>query len=730
MIKSEWKSIFKNQKMLISIIAVLFIPVMYAGMFLWAFWDPTGNASNLPVAVVNLDEGAEYNGTELKLGQELSDKLIKSKELNFISVSAEEADQGLLDQDYYLLIEIPENFSQHSTTLLDENPQKMVITYKPNEGYNFFSSQIGETAIKKIRLEVNEQVSATYAEQLFDSISELGDGFEEASDGAGELKDGATEIGTGVSNLQGYLEQLASSTIELRDGTDIVAEGIQSAATGTSELNKGLSQLEDGSIQLVDGVTQSASGASSLQSGIQAYTSGVSKLSESYALLGEKEQALLDSLARTERGSVTLNESTAQLSQGSTSVTAGIQALAEQMIQITATLPAEQATALTTTLQELEAGSTSVSNGLLQLAAGTEELSTATAQIGSGAEQLSEGYAQAQQGVDELNGSSTALIDGASSLATGTNTLAVKMNEFNTGIQEAHAGSSSLVNGLNQLASGSSELTEGTGTLAEKSGEIAKGTSELVDGTNQLVDGTDTLQTSLKDGSSQAGEVSASDKTYEMVASPVEVNTEEVNVVPNYGTGFTPYFLSLGLFVGALMFSIVFPFVETTMKPLNGASWFASKVSVFAVAGFIQSLIVVLVALFVLKVEVQSVGLFALSALIASFTFFAIIQFLISVFGDPGRFIALILLIIQLTSSAGTYPLELIPEQLQIFNKYLPMTYTIQSFKASVSTGDMGQYWYSNGVLLGFMVTFLMLTLAYFMIVFKKRYSKEVPTEA
>ena len=95
MIKSEWKSIFKSPKMLISIIAVLFIPVMYAGMFLWAFWDPTGNVSDLPVAVVNLDEGAEYNGTELKLGEELSEKLKESKELNFISVSEEEADEGL-----------------------------------------------------------------------------------------------------------------------------------------------------------------------------------------------------------------------------------------------------------------------------------------------------------------------------------------------------------------------------------------------------------------------------------------------------------------------------------------------------------------------------------------------------------------------------------------------------------------------------------------------------------
>ena len=146
----------------------------------------------------------------------MSDKLIESEQFNFISVSKEEADQGLLNEDYYLLIEIPENFSQHATTLLDENPQKMVITYKANEGYNFFSSQIGETAMKKIRSEVNEQVSATYAEQLFESITKLGDGFAEASDGAGKLKDGATEISTGASDLKGYLEQLASSTIELK----------------------------------------------------------------------------------------------------------------------------------------------------------------------------------------------------------------------------------------------------------------------------------------------------------------------------------------------------------------------------------------------------------------------------------------------------------------------------------------------------------------------------------
>lgn len=714
--------------MLIAIIAVLFVPVMYAGMFLWAFWDPYANMEDLPVAVVNSDEGVEINGTELMLGKELSDNLKDSGEFKFVSVSKEEADQGLLDQDYYLLIEIPENFSQHATTLLDDEPQKMIITYKANEGYNFLSSQIGETVMDRIRAQVNEQVTATYAEQLFDSITKLGDGFAEASDGAGQLKDGVSEINNGASDLKGYLEQLASSTIELRDGTNAVADGIQSAASGSSDLNDGLSQLANGSTQLTDGVSQTATGAQALNKGLTEYTAGVAKLNESYQLLGEKDKALVDALAKLQNNTAKLNDSASQLSQGSASVTAGIQALSKQLEQLSTTLPAEQAEAIKTTLKQLETGSSTVSAGLEKLSGGTAALSTGTAQVTSGAEQLSAGYAQAQQGVDKLNGSSTALIDGSNALSTGTNTLASKMNEFNTGIQQAYTGSTSLVSGLNQLASGSSQLKDGTGTLAEKSGELVDGSSQLADGTKQLLDGSDTLQTSLQDASSQA-EVSANDKTYNMVAAPVDVKTEEVNKVPNYGTGFTPYFLSLGLFVGALMISIVFPFVQPVIKPTSGVSWFTSKVTVLAVAGSIQSLLVVIIALFALKVETQSVGLFILSTFITSFTFLALVQFFVSVLGDAGRFVAIVTLILQLTTSAGTFPLEMIPEPLQFFNKILPMTYSVQSFKASISTGDMGQFLHSNGILIGFMMTFLLLTLGYFLLVFKKRHSKQT-TEA
>ncbi|MFJ8066474.1 YhgE/Pip family protein [Psychrobacillus sp. NPDC096426] len=725
MIKSEWKHIFTDKKMLISIIAVLFIPVLYAAVYLWAFWDPYANLSNLPVAIVNSDEGADFEGEELLLGDELVNKLKESDQFNFVSVKKEEAEQGLLNREYYLLIEIPENFSRHATTLLDEHPQKMVLSYKANQGSNFLSAQIGETAMERIRTEVNEEVTATYAKQLFDSVTKLGDGFAQASDGAGQLKDGATDLSNGASDLKGYLEQLVSSTVELKDGTNTVASGIQAAADGSSQLNSGLATLSTGATQLTDGIDGVATGAASLKSGIDEYTTSVDKLNESYRLLSEKDKAFIDSLQQIQISTSSLNDSTKELSKGSSEVTSGIEALSEQISKISVGLPEEQAAALTETLKQVQSGSSAITAGLEKLSTGTAALSHGTTGTLEGAVQLNAGYAQAGQGIERLHESSVALVDGASNLTDGTTILATKMNEFNAGVQQAFKGSTNLVRGLSQLANGTSQLQQGTGTLVEKSGELADGSLKLVDGTKELVDGTDSLQTSLQEASDEAKEVNATDETYEMVASPVDVNVEEVNAVPNYGTGLTPYFLSLGLFVGALIISVVFPFVQPAIKPTSGTSWFISKTVVLAVVGILQSLIVVAIVLFGLKLEVESVGMLILIAIITSFTYLAIVQLLVSMLDNPGRFVAILILILQLSTSAGTFPLELIPKPLQIFNKLLPMGYSIQSFRAAISTGDVSYFWYNNSVLIGFMIVCLALTLGFFLLLFKNRYTKQ-----
>lgn len=724
MIKAEWLKILKTRKMLVSIIAVLFIPVMYAGMFLWAFWDPYEGLPNLPVAVVNEDKGAEMEGVKLDLGKELVDKLVDSNEFKFIDVSKEEAEKGLHGRDYYMILEIPTNFSEHATTLLDDKPSKLVMNYIPNEGLNFLGAQIGETAMDRVRAEVNSKVSATYAEKLFDSITTLGDGFTEAADGSSKLDEGAKTLANGAKDLKGYLEKLASSTVELSNGADKITKGAGDAAKGANDLSTGLVKLQDGTVQLQNGAQKAATGASSLSQGVSQYTQGVAQVQAGLATLSDKQKQISAGAASIADNAGKLNGAAGQLTAGSAKVAEGITALSNQLQGMMASLPEEQAAVLKQTLAELQAGSASVHNGLGSLTAGTGQLQAGANQLSSGASQIAAGQSQVLAGANALTSKSGALIEGAKGLQAGNATLAQKLGELNAGVKTAVTGSKTLASGLNELASGSTTLNKGTSTLASKSGELAEGSKTLADGTTELVDGTSTLSSKLGEASEKAKEVHASKDTYDMVGSPVEVDKESVNHVPNYGTGFSPYFISLGLFVGALLISIVFPLVEPAIRPKNGAAWFASKASVLAIVGLIQTILTVVIVKWGLGLEVNSFGYFFLTALLTSYVFLALIQMLVSIFGDPGRFMAIVVLILQLTTSAGTFPLELIPSPLQVFNKLLPMTYTVSAFKASISTGDTSFLMQNYGILAGFLVALLAITFGYFMLLHTKRYSK------
>ncbi|MEK4387296.1 YhgE/Pip domain-containing protein [Solibacillus sp. FSL W7-1464] len=724
MIKAEWLKIFKTKKMLISVIAVLFVPVMYSGMFLWAFWDPYANLKSLPVAVVNEDKGAMMDEETMELGQTLVDKLIDSEQFQFEEVDAKEADQKLLDQKYYILIKIPENFSEHATTLLDEEPQKLVIDYIPNEGFNFLGAQIGETAMDRIKAEVNTQVSATYAEKLFDSITQLGDGFTEAADGAGELDKGAAKLADGADELKGYLEQLASSSVQLSDGTDTLVTGAKNAAKGAGDLAAGVAKIADGSSQLEAGAKSAADGANTLQQGIESYTDGVAQVANGQKDITSGQASLAENLKLLTQGTANIDDKVKALADGSANVAGGMDQLAGQLEAILPMLPEENQAALKAALGQLQEGSKQVSGGLSQLHAGTNGLDDKIAAISEGASKLNAGQQQVTAGVAQLQQNSAQLIAGANSLAQGNTTIAGKLNELTAGASSAATGANTLAQGLNTLVDGSNKLYDGTSLLAEKSGELAQGSTTLADGTKELKEGTTTLSEKLTEAGEKAA-VNPTEETYNMVGSPVEVEKDSVNHVPNYGTGFAPYFISLGLFVGALLISIVFPFVEPAVIPKNSASWFVSKVTVLIGVGLVQSFITIAIVVWGLGLEVNNMPQFILTTIITSFTFLAMVQLLVSVFGDPGRFIAIVVLILQLTTSAGTFPIELVPEQLHFFNKILPMTFSVQGFKAAISTGDTSFLMFNWSILGAVMISCLAITFGYFALLYKKRYSKQ-----
>jgi putative membrane protein len=250
-----------------------------------------------------------------------------------------------------------------------------------------------------------------------------------------------------------------------------------------------------------------------------------------------------------------------------------------------------------------------------------------------------------------------------------------------------------------------------------------EGFAKMLEGQQQLADGSKELKEKLREGAEKATQ-DTTVETYKHLASPVEKDKEANNDVTTYGIGMAPYFLSLGLFVGALMLSMVFPLKDTLEKPPSAFAWFSSKFGVMAMEGALQVLIVATFVLYYLKIEVASVPMFYFLCFVTSMMFFAMVQFFTTAFGNVGRFIVILLLVFQLSSTAGTFPIELVPGFFQNLHPWLPMTYTIRAFRAIVSNGDMTYIWQNISVICTFMIVCLAGSYTYFRIQFKKQMKK------
>lgn len=734
----------RNRKLLIPLIAVLFIPVMYSGMFLGAFWDPYGKMDDLPVAVVNNDQGAEFEGKSLTAGADLVDELKKSDDFNWEFVDRTAAEEGMANNKYYMTIMIPEDFSKKATTVMDDQPEPAKIVFEPNEGYNFLASQIGGTAVKQIQAKVSAKVTEAYTETLFDQVEKISGGLQDAGDGANKITEGAQKLDEGAVKLKENLSKLVSGTEELRSGIAPLTKGVKDLNAGAGKLNEGAGSLSSGLVQLQDGHKQLQTGAEAarqgglkLQAGLESAASGTRELSEGLqanqsgaASLKAGAQATAEGAGRLQAGLKQSLEGTASLEQGSKAVAEGLKQLAASNPELAASPEVQKLIAAS---QSVANGSSELNAGQQQLAAGATELQKGTAELSAGAGMLSAGSEKLAAGGKQLTSGSEQLLQGAKQLTAGQGQLteglklfATKLGEAATGSKELASGASSLNKGIQTLASGADKLGSGVTTLADGSKQLDAGAGELVSGMGTLKDGSGELAEKLNEAADKTSEVKATDKTINMFAEPIEVDEHKVNEVPNYGTGFAPYFLSLGLFVGALITSIVMPIYDTSVPGASGFNRFVSRTLSFAGMGLIQALLAVVLMLYGLKLDVQNVPMFYLFAFITSLSYMFLIQVLVTWLDLPGRFVAIVILILQLTTSAGTFPLELIPNWMKALNPLLPMTYSVSGFKSVISTGDISSMWRDAGVLASFGVVFLIITSIYFL---THRYKKKVKIE-
>lgn len=746
MIKAEWKNIAKSTWLKIVLCAIMIIPMIYACVFLGSMWDPYGQTDQLPVAVVNKDKEVEYNDSTMDIGKQLSDKLSKNDSMDFNIVSSTKAQKGLKDGKYYMIIAIPENFSKNATTLLDDDPQTMMLTYTTNPQTNYIATKMDDSAMAKVKTEISSTVTKTYAKILFKNVKTLSKGFNTAADGSQKLSDGVATASEGNKTITENLNTLASSALVFNDGADSLVKGLSAYTEGVSTAKAGAQQLDNNSATLNNGAAQLKSGSSQLLSAVKAaekqLSDGLNQNAEQLNTLTQKNNEM--------------NESSKQLSQALTQIQAGIdnnnlvennlqaakkldsivsvmttaigtmntnadkldklaaaekakaesiqatQPLLAQQLMLQATSHAPQAQTLrqvasqlinqvnTSDLKQLTTllyGNAEVLKNQSTANAKTQELLTGSQQLAtannSAVNSLVSNLKTVQANMKGTS-NSVGMVGAVSQIDEGLGTLQSGLKTYTGGVKQVNNGLGTLASNNKTLNSGASQLADGALKISSGSNQLAAGSATLGEGLTTIGEGTNTLTSSLKDASKKSN-IKSTNKTYKQMSTPVDTQKKEITNMPNNGHAMAPYMMSVALYVACMALSLMYPFgkgMTTTDSPVK---FLLAKATVMVPLSIVQALILYFSLRGFCGFTPARPGLCIAFMLLLSLAFMAFIAFLAIAFGRIGEFIALIFMVFNLGASAGTYPLETAPHWYTVLHPFVPFTYSVNGFRSVIA---------------------------------------------
>ena len=672
MLQAEWKHLFNNKILLISMAVISFIPILYSGFFLGSIWDPYGQTKNLPVAFVNEDKGASLNGKSLNVGESVEKKLKDNHDLGWEFVSKQQADEGVNSGHFYAVVTIPSDFSQKAASITKSEPQQAVINFTTTPAKNYIGSLVSNQAAAKVKSSVSEQITQAYAKGILENLDKLGIGLDAAANGASTLHDGLGRLQSGTQTYVGGVKQLAVNQQSL-------AGGLAQLSDGSRKLQAGLGQLSN-NLPTESQLSQLSNGMKQLQSGINQLNASVSNPSPVLMAQQNKVETEAQTLVQTMQDSAP-----DLLAAGGTLQTLGTQAAASGSNSTTISLPQ---------ISNISRAFTKTQTIIAQTTTLLNDLQTLT-------QQLSAQQTQFQAGVSALNNGVNQLAPNAITAFNGYNSVRFANNQL-------LAGSASLTNGLSEAKSGSQKLANGASLLESRSGA-------LIDGTSQLANGADTLANKLADASNRIKIQPTGATTQQQIANPVKSEMTEKGNVPNYGYALSPYVLSLSLFVGAIVLNVIYPIRKTFSEQESAIRWWLSKASVAGVAAFMQATILMLVMVFFLGLTPEHPAHFIGAIYLTSFAYMSIVSLLVIVLDNPGRFLAMVLLVLQLGSSEGTFPIQTANGFFQSINPLVPMTYSIRALRQAISGGlDNAFYGGSMWVLAGFLLVANLLTIGFF----------------
>jgi putative membrane protein len=389
LIRAEFARLTSSRIGIASLIALMTVPLVYGGLYLWGNQDPYSSLDKVPAALVVQDTGTTVDGTATNYGEKAAKSLLTDEKFGWVEVTAAQAAAGVKDGSYDFAVTFPSDFSSRLSSASGDSPRSAELTVTTDDTNSYLSTTIAKQAAEAVRVEIAKEVGAEASLTLFAAVGDLRDGLVKADDGAKTLADGAASAATGAASL---------------------GSGSSTLASGAASLSSGISQLDAKSSSLPSSTTRLSSGASSVSSGAAAASSG------SATLAGKATQVA--TLAAGTRSQVAAELTTAGVDPA---VAATIDAQLAGVSGATAQIGAGTSS-LSTSLGTLAAGAAQVSAGAAALRASAPALSSAVHSAATGAASLSSGAA-------ELASGASALGSGTAELATGSATLESSLSD-------------------------------------------------------------------------------------------------------------------------------------------------------------------------------------------------------------------------------------------------------------------------------------------------------------
>ena len=576
----EWKAIFKKPTFIIVMIGISLIPALYNIIFLSSMWDPYGQLSDLPVAVVNHDKEASYNGNTMAIGKDMVSNLKENKTLDFHFVDEEEGNKGLEDGDYYMVVTLPSDLSEKAASILTNHPEQMQIDYQTSSGHSFIASKMSDSAMTQLKQNVSTNVTETYTKALFNKMVELKDGMSQAASGSKKLTDGANQLVTGSQTLTTNLHSLADSSLTFSNGTEQFTKGLSAYVSGVEQLHLGLgtfnsglvtytgavSKLDSGLGQLASKSPELVGGINQLYTGVEAYTGGVFQLNTGLNQFSSGVNAYTNGVENLATGANQLSNQSATLRMGVEQLSEGIQQLSskldtsseqkDQINQLSSGL-----NQLNQAIQNIDVGDTkqlssvlssivSLSNQMLASAQSEKAATLANIQSTAAYQSLtSEQQAEisasvSQNSTDSIQSAQSiiALVQGLQgglenlqNQSSNLSTLKDQANQvlpiastsltgLSSGLTEIQgAVTSKLVPASQSIASGVNAYTAGVDKVSQGASQLSDKNSTLTGSLNQLVSGSTTL--TQKSSNLTAGVGQLVEKTPELVSGIEKLST-------------------------------------------------------------------------------------------------------------------------------------------------------------------------------------------------------------